>query len=123
MGRAKIPARSRRIGAAEGIAMQRRSLLKLGAALPLTLSVPARLAARVMSPFARVRPKDPYWPTPAQWQELKAAVGGNLLEPHALFAPCVAEAGSAACAEVSQNLRNPFWIGDQPGGTQLSGWL
>lgn len=103
--------------------MQRRSLLKLGAALPLTLSVPARLAARVMSPFARVRPGDPYWPMPAQWDELKAAVGGNLIEPHALFAPCVAEAASAACAQVSQNLRNPFYIGDQPGGTQVSGWL
>lgn len=103
--------------------MQRRSLLKLGAALPLTLSVPARLAARVMSPFARVRPGDPYWPTRAQWDELKAAVGGNLMEPHALFAPCVAEAASAACAQVSQNLRNPFYIGDQPGGTQVSGWL
>ena len=103
--------------------MQRRSLLKLGAALPLTLSVPARLAARVMSPFARVRPGDPYWPMPALWDELKAAVGGNLIEPHALFAPCVADAPGAACAQVSQNLRNPFYIGDQPGGTQVSGWL
>jgi len=103
--------------------MQRRSLLKLGAALPLTLSAPARLAARVMSPFARVRPQDPYWPREAQWQELEAAVGGNLLEPHSLFAPCAAEAGSGACTEVRENLRNPFWIGDQPGGTQVSGWL
>ncbi|HXY98097.1 MAG TPA: FAD-binding protein [Steroidobacteraceae bacterium] len=103
--------------------MQRRSLLKLGAALPLTLSVPARLAARVMSPFARVRPGDPYWPTPAEWNELKAAVGGNLLEPHALFAPCIADAAGAACADVKQNLRNPFYLGDQPGGTQVSGWL
>jgi FAD/FMN-containing dehydrogenase len=103
--------------------MQRRNLLKLGLALPLSLAVPARLAARVMSPFERVRPGDRYWPTPAQWDELKAAVGGNLLEPQALFAPCVADAGSAACAYVSQNLRNPFYIGDQPGGTQVSGWL
>ena len=103
--------------------MQRRSLLQLGAALPLSLLVSARLAARVMSPFARVRPADPYWPTPAQWDELRAAVGGNLLEPQSLFAPCVADAGSAACASVSRNLRNPFYIGDQPGGTQVSGWL
>ena len=29
----------------------------------------------------------------------------------------------AACAEVSQNIRNPFFIGDQAGGTQVSGWL
>ncbi len=103
--------------------MQRRDLLKLGLAAPLALAAPARLAARVMSPFARVRPKDPYWPTPAQWSELEAAVGGKLLEPHALFAPCVADAATAACSEVAQNLRNPFWIGDQPGGTQVSGWL
>jgi len=103
--------------------MQRRNLLKLSAALPLALTLPARLAARVMSPFARVRPGDPYWPTHAQWDELKAAVGGNLLEPQALFAPCATDAGGAACGEVSQNLRNPFYLGDQPGGTQVSGWL
>ncbi len=103
--------------------MQRRSLLKLAAALPLTVSAPARLAARVMSPFARVRPGDPYWPTPAEWDELKTAVGGHLLKPLPLFAPCVADAGSGACADVSQNLRNPFYLGDQPGGTQVSGWL
>jgi FAD/FMN-containing dehydrogenase len=103
--------------------MQRRSLLQLGAALPFSFLVPARLAARVMSPFARVRPGDPYWPTPAQWEELRTQVGGNLLEPHALFAPCVADAASAACADVSKNLRNPFYLGDQPAGTQISGWL
>ena len=103
--------------------MQRRNLLKLGAALPLALSAPARLAARVMSPFARVRPGDPYWPTAAQWRELEAAVGGNLLKPQALFAACTSAPAGAACTEASQNLRNPFYIGDQPGGTQVSGWL
>ena len=103
--------------------MQRRNLLKLGAALPLILNLPARLAARVMSPFARVRPGDPYWPTQAQWQELGKQVGGNLLKPEALFAPCAAAADSAACAAVSANVRNPFYLGDQPGGTQVSGWL
>lgn len=103
--------------------MQRRDLLKLGGALPLTLSMPARLAARVMSPSARVRPGDSYWPTQAQWQELDTKVGGTLLKPQALFAPCATAESSPACAEVSQNLRNPFYIGDQPGGTQVSGWL
>ena len=103
--------------------MQRRNLVKLAVAAPLAASLPARLAARVMSPFARVRPGDPYWPKPAQWAELAAAVGGNLLEPRALFAPCAADAASDACGEVAQNLRNPFYIGDQPAGTQVSGWL
>jgi len=103
--------------------MQRRSLLQLGAALPLAFLVPARLGARVMSPFARVRPGDPYWPTPAQWDELRVAIGGTLLLPESLFAPCVADADSAACAAVRELLRNPFFMGDQPGGTQVSGWL
>ena len=76
-----------------------------------------------MSPFERVRPGDPFWPTAAEWQELGSRVGGHLLRPQALFAPCAAAATSAACADVSANLRNPFWIGDQPGGTQVSGWL
>jgi FAD/FMN-containing dehydrogenase len=102
--------------------MHRRNLLKLGAALPLALSVPARLAARVMSPFTRVRPADPYWPSAAQWQELDREVGG-LLRPQALFAPCATDPASSGCTEVSKNLRNPFYIGDQPGGTQVSGWL
>src|SRR5215472_6939173 len=103
--------------------MQRRSLLQLGATLPLAFLAPARLGARVMSPFARVRPGDPYWPTPAQWDELRVAIGGTLLLPESLFAPCVADADSAACATVRELLRNPFFMGDQPGGTQVSGWL
>src|SRR5579863_3421078 len=94
--------------------LQRRTLLKLGAGLPLALTLPARLAARVMSPFARVRPGERYWPSAAQWQELKTQVGGNLLEPHALFAPCVADAASAACADVAKNLRNPLMLRQQP---------
>ncbi len=102
--------------------MQRRSLLKLAATLPLACAVPP-LAARVMSPFQRVRPGDAYWPTPAQWRELGRAVGGTLLEPHALFAPCASPADAAACAEVQKYIRNPFYIGDQPGGTEVSGWL
>ncbi|HEY6578777.1 MAG TPA: FAD-dependent oxidoreductase, partial [Rhizomicrobium sp.] len=50
------------------------------------------------------------------------AVGGNLIKVRPLFAPCEADANSAVCADVLKNVRNPFYLGDQPGGTEVSGW-
>ena len=103
--------------------MQRRSLLRSAAALPLLGVFPGTVLARVMAPFRRVRPQDTFWPSAAEWQALKAQVGGNLLEVQALFAPCAGAPEGDACAEVYKNIRNPFYIGDQAGGTQVSGWL
>jgi len=71
----------------------------------------------------RVRPRDAAWPTAASWQKLKEAVGGNLIEVHSLFGAREKEPGGAACREATANIRNPFYIGDQPAGTQVSGWL
>ncbi len=71
----------------------------------------------------RVRPSDPGWPTAAKWEELKRAVDGSLPQPQALFAPCATEPAGTACAEVMKNSRNPFYLGDHPAGTQVSGWL
>ena len=105
--------------------MHRRNLLKSVAALPLlTLgpALPARSAA-VAAPLRRVRPGDPGWPTAADWQKLNDAVGGALLPGQALFSACERDRGTAACKDALGNIRNPFYIGDQPGGTQLSGWL
>jgi FAD/FMN-containing dehydrogenase len=63
------------------------------------------------------------WPSTASWEKLKASVGGNLLQPQALFAPCQTDANASACTEVLKNIRNPIYIGDQPAGTEVSGWL
>ena len=101
--------------------MQRRTLLATALLLPLASALPAA-RARVMSPFRRVRPGDAYWPSAAEWQQLGAGLEGNLLAVEPLAAPCAAPA-SAACAELARNLSNPFYIGDQPGGTQVSGWF
>ncbi|MBV9623000.1 MAG: FAD-binding protein [Acidobacteria bacterium] len=104
--------------------MQRRSLVKiLGAGL-------LQAAARLVLPFRarsagrrRLRPSDVGWPAAARWEELNQVVGGNLIRPRPLFAPCQAGQDQAACADVANNIRNPFYIGDQPAGTQVSGWL
>jgi FAD/FMN-containing dehydrogenase len=71
----------------------------------------------------RVRPSDPGWPSPARWQKLGRDVGGNLIRPRPLFDPCQSTPEGAACADLLKNLRNPFFIGDQPSGTEVSGWV
>ena len=71
----------------------------------------------------RVRPSDPSWPGAASWAKLKDDVGGNLIEVHSLFGSCETEPDGAACLDALKNIRNPYWIGDQPAGTEVSGWL
>ena len=106
--------------------MNRRNLFK-GIAASLAQLVAWRnlpIGAKINSLASRrVRPSDPQWPGPASWEKLSKAVDGNLLRPRALLAPCEAESNGAACAEVMKNLRNPFYLGDQVAGTQVSGWL
>jgi FAD/FMN-containing dehydrogenase len=110
--------------------MKRRTLLQSIGALPLALSgvsalFPPPLASqgRARNARPRVRPADAAWPSVARWEQLNQAVGGNLIPVQALFASCESAANGAACQEVQQNIRNPYWIGDQPAGTQVSGWL
>jgi FAD/FMN-containing dehydrogenase len=100
--------------------MHRRDVLRAAAALPLLTAALTRAAA---APFKRVRRTDPQWPTAAQWQTLGAAVDGNLLPVRPLFAACETDGGNSVCRELTANLSNPFFLGDQPAGTQVSGWL
>jgi FAD/FMN-containing dehydrogenase len=72
---------------------------------------------------SRVRPTDSSWPSAARWAKLKEDVGGNLIEVHSLFGSCATEPNGTACLDAVKNIGNPFWIGDQPAGTQVSGWL
>lgn len=66
------------------------------------------------SPAARVRPGQAGWPTEADWAGLNSAVGGRL-SPVRL--------PSLATQEERRLLLNPFWLGDQPGLTEISGWV
>lgn len=71
----------------------------------------------------RVRPSDAAWPSAAEWQKLNNAVGGKLVKVRALFAGCQDDRKGASCIEALENMRNPFWLADQPAGTETSGWL
>src|SRR5205807_4282107 len=36
--------------------------------------------------------------------------------------PCESTSDSASCQDVIKNQQNPYYIGDQPGATQTTGW-
>jgi len=100
--------------------MLRRSLLRAAAALAL---VPrAGWAAPSLAP-RRVRPGDPAWPDAQAWESLNQAVGGRLIEPKPLLDACIADVASDACKAALKAMFNPFFLGDQVSGTQVSGWF
>ena len=104
--------------------MNRRTFLERLGALPV-LHAFAPLLSRfspAAAPFRRARPSDPGWPSPESWEALRQKVGGRLFPVPPILAPC-AEPRSPACATRIEEMANPYFIGEQPGGTQTSGWL
>ncbi|WP_114238845.1 FAD-binding oxidoreductase [Dyella sp. C9] len=110
--------------------MRRRQLLKAAMAMPLLpwlASAPLQaLAARapgsaIRLGHARVRPGDPGWPSDAEWQRLAQAVGGRLQRLRSPFEGCASH--DAACEEALAQIKNPYYLGDQPALTQTSGWV
>jgi FAD/FMN-containing dehydrogenase len=115
-------------GAARVTQVNRRDLLRGAVAvgvLPVgCASTTGRATTGVPSgPMRRVRPGDPAWPSAASWDRLNQDVGGRLLTVQSPLAACRAAPGSPTCAEVVRRLKNPYYLGDQPGSTQTSGWV
>jgi FAD/FMN-containing dehydrogenase len=102
--------------------MQRRTLLKGLAALPLAAVVAAPAGGVAGQPVRRVRLGEPGWPDPAEWAKLRRSVGGRLVKVKSPFAACTPDPGSPGCTELFQNLRDPFYIGDSVALTQTLGW-
>jgi len=109
--------------------MIRRLFLKSMMALPAISTWVAERNSWVYRPvlpsrtIKRVRPKDPQWPSPESWNNLKTQVGGRLRKLESPFAACQSNPDSAACREILKELKNPYYIGDTPELTQSSGWL
>ena len=110
--------------------MNRRIFLKYVRSIPVLsvvwsyLTTLAGAGAPVAVPSVRrVRPSDPSWPTAASWEKLKQQVGGQLIAVSSPLAPCMDAPDSAACATRVEEMKNPYFIGDQAGATQASGWL
>jgi hypothetical protein len=109
--------------------MKRRNFFKRLAAIPVLpifwkrLPIPAQARATLASSSARrAHPSDSSWPNAESWEKLGQEVGGNLVKVESPLAVCESAPDSASCQEVIKNLRNPYFIGDQAGGTQTSGW-
>ncbi len=59
-------------------------------------------------------------PGTASWDKLNQAAGGRLIKVQPLLAAC---ANSADCRAVLKDVQNPYYVGDQPAGTQAAGWV
>jgi hypothetical protein len=110
--------------------VNRRNLIKTAMGLPLLagglshgLGFAESKTGNARHLRSRVRPSDPAWPGAASWAKLKEDVGGNLIEVHPLFGACKSTPNGAECLDALENIHNPFFIGDQPGGTQVCGWF
>jgi FAD/FMN-containing dehydrogenase len=92
--------------------MNRRDFLGTGLSLAsaAAFGIPPAKAA----PLNRVRPGLPGWPDDAAWAALKRETNGRLQQ---VTLP------KLETAEAKQLLKNPFYIADQPGLTESSGWL
>ena len=75
------------------------------------------------SAFRRRRPSDAGWPSKEAWKKLNDAVGGNLVPVDFPIAACAPGGDSEECKKVFESLKNPYYIGDQPGVTQTLGWI
>jgi FAD/FMN-containing dehydrogenase len=101
--------------------MNRRAFLKASGSAAIVPALPRGPFAAAT--FRRRRPADANWPTKAAWKHLHDAVDGNLVPVNFPLAACRTAPGSAACKNLFKNLRNPYFMGDQPGLTETSGWV
>jgi FAD/FMN-containing dehydrogenase len=92
--------------------MRRRPFL--GASLALAGAAALRTPPANAAAISRARPGMPGWPTEADWAALNQATKGPV-SPVTL--------ANVDDPAVRKLLGNPFYIGDQPGLTQSSGWL
>jgi len=92
--------------------MRRRAFVGAGLSLAGAALLPAQTARA--NAFSRVRPGQPGWPVAADWAKLGAEVGGRL-------APVTLPDFTGPDAKAL--LGNPFYLADQPGLSEWSGWL
>ena len=92
----------------------------IGSAVLLPI-LPRRLWASTS--FRRCRPSYATWPSQSAWKRLNDAVGGNLIPVEFPLSILKTDPKSTAAKRLSKDLRNPYYIGDQPGLTQTLGWV
>jgi FAD/FMN-containing dehydrogenase len=109
--------------------MTRKSFLKRLSTLPILSALWPHLVGSAgatppsPTPASRLRPSDPDWPDKDAWEKLNQSVGGRLIKVESPLTGYTTAANDAARAKILKDLQNPFYIGDQPGATQTTGWV
>ncbi len=93
--------------------MNRRKLLGIAAGAVGASLLPGRLWAL---PGAG-------WPSAAAWAGLNRRTGGTLRKLESPFVACRRAPQSAACTKLFENVKNPYFVGNDPALTQTLGWV
>jgi FAD/FMN-containing dehydrogenase len=72
---------------------------------------------------SRVRPGDAGWPGATEWDALGRRVDGALAASRPTMRTCWEAPGSEACSALFHELKNPYFIGDDPSLTQTCAWV
>ena len=103
--------------------MKRRVVLQGLAAIPVAGALGAvSVPGREQPPRRRIRLADRSWPSAADWEALNRRVGGRLLQVSSPFLGCEHDANDGSCRYAIQHVHNPYYLRDQPGLTQASGY-
>jgi FAD/FMN-containing dehydrogenase len=102
--------------------MKRRDLVK-GMVVALIASGGSRRALAAGLPRSRVRPGDPGWPSDAGWEQLNRDTGRRLIKINSPLVACRNAPDSPECRDIFKELKNPYYIGDDPALTQTTGWV
>lgn len=109
--------------------MRRRTFLKSAAAVALLptgcVEIPSNRPGAVASRsfLRRPRPGEAGWPSAAAWEQLNRSVQGRLVKLSSPLVECRSAGHSAKCAQLFNDLKNPYFIGDDPALTQTLGWV
>lgn len=96
--------------------MDRRTLLKgVAATAAITSNPHLAVASSVNRPNTKA-------PNTRVWSELDRQVGGRLIKIQSPLEVC-AEANGIGSQALFRDLKNPYYLGDEPGLTQTLGWI
>ena len=99
--------------------MNRREFLRGALSSPLIARV---VPASRSQNTKRCRPSDAEWPSEMLWKRLEARLTGSLIRLQPQSDTCET-LHPPDCGNSLAELRNPFFVGDQPALTQTTGWL
>ncbi len=71
----------------------------------------------------RCTPTQSCWPKRADWERLREQVGGRLVRVRSHMEVCKSNPQGNACKKAVELAQNPFYLEEQPGATQTTGWL